>query len=138
VDPDDLAGNAPGLGLLPLVTQFARTKTLRRTSVRFEPLAGAWSALSGLRVEGYEIHTGHTAQHAGMEAGRIALPAGLGWVNAQGNVLGVYLHGLFEDAGVLQALFGASAPTLDAVFDRLADVVDAHFATGVLPGLIAC
>ena len=30
------------------------------------------------------------------------------------------------------------APTLDAVFDRLADVVDAHFAPGVLPGLIAC
>ncbi|MEJ8838262.1 cobyric acid synthase [Ramlibacter sp. AN1133] len=138
VDPDDFAGNAPGLGLLPLVTQFARSKTVRRTEVTFEPLAGAWSALSGLHVQGYEIHTGQTAQHAGMAAGRIALPRGLGWANAQGNVLGVYLHGLFEDAGVLQALFGASVPTLETVFDRLADVVDAHFATGVLPGLIAC
>jgi adenosylcobyric acid synthase len=50
----------------------------------------------------------------------------------------VYLHGLFEDAGVLQALFGASVRTLDSVFDELADVVDRHFETGVLPGLIAC
>ena len=32
-----------GLGLLPLVTQFARAKTVRRTRVTFEPLAGAWS-----------------------------------------------------------------------------------------------
>jgi adenosylcobyric acid synthase len=138
VDLDDLAGNGPGLGLLPLVTQFAATKTVRRTSVRFEALEGAWAALSGLCVQGYEIHTGHTAQHAGMAAGRVALPQGLGWANAQSNVLGVVLHGLFEDAGVLQALFGAGAPTLDAVFDRLADVVDAHFDAGVLPGLIAC
>jgi adenosylcobyric acid synthase len=138
VDPDDIAGNAPGLGLLPLVTQFAAAKTVRRTGATFEPLPGAWAALSGLRVEGYEIHTGHTAQHAGMEAGRVALPQGLGWTNAQGNVLGVYLHGLFEDAGVLQALFGANAPTLDGVFDRLADVIESHFAIGVLPALIAC
>jgi adenosylcobyric acid synthase len=138
VDPNDLAGNGPGLGLLPLVTQFAEAKTVRRTSVTFEPLAGAWSALSGLRVTGYEIHTGQTAQHAGMAAGRVALPQGLGWTNAQGNVLGVYLHGLFEDPTVLHALFGAAAPTLDGVFDRLADVVDTHFATGVLPGLVAC
>ncbi|HET8748846.1 MAG TPA: cobyric acid synthase [Ramlibacter sp.] len=138
VDPHELAGNGPGLGLLPLVTQFAAAKTVRRTGVTFEALGGAWSALSGLRVQGYEIHTGHTAQHAGMAAGRIALPDGLGWTNAQGNVLGIYLHGLFEDAGVLQALFGATAPTLATVFDRLADVIEAHFAAGVLPSLVAC
>ncbi|MDB5956618.1 cobyric acid synthase [Ramlibacter sp.] len=138
VDPDDLAGNGPGLGLLPLATQFAPHKTVRRTTLVFEELAAPWDALSGRGVTGYEIHQGHSIQHAGMAPARIALAGSLGWQNAQGNVLGVYLHGLFEDPAVLQALFGAAAPTLETVFDRLADVVDRHFATGVLPGLIAC
>jgi adenosylcobyric acid synthase len=138
VDPDDIAGNAPGLGLLPLVTQFAAQKTVCRTSVAFEALAPPWDALAGLQVRGYEIHQGVTVQHAGMAPGRVALPGGLGWQDASGHVLGVYLHGLFEDPAVLHALFGATAPTLDTVFDGLADVVDAHFAAGVLPGLIAC
>jgi adenosylcobyric acid synthase len=136
VDPQDIAGNGPGLGLLPLVTQFAPAKTVRRTRVAFDALAGPWSALAGLAFEGYEIHCGQTAQHAGMAPGRVALPGGLGWQNEAGNVLGVYVHGLFEDAGVLHALFGASAPTLDAVFDRLAGVAEAAFTPGVLQALV--
>ena len=138
IDPQDIAGNAPGLGLLPLVTQFAPDKTVRRTEIAFGELAPPWDALSHLRVRGYEIHQGHTVQHAGMKPARTALAGGLGWQDAGGGVLGVYLHGMFEDAGVLHALFGASAPTLDTVFDGLADIVDQHFATGVLPGLIGC
>ncbi len=62
---------------------------------------------------------------------------GIAWQNPAGNVLGVYLHGLFEDAAVLQALFGAQAPTLDTVFDGLADGVARHFDPGVLDALIA-
>ena len=138
LDPLAIDGNGPGLGLLPVVTQFAEAKTVRHATVRFEPLAGAWADLSGRTFRGYEIHHGHTVQHAGMAAGRIALAGGLGWQNAQGNVLGLYVHGLFEDPGVLQALFGAAAPTLDSVFDRVADVVDRHFATGRLPALLQC
>ena len=64
------------------------------------------------------------------------MPDGLAWQNAAGNVLGLYLHGLLEDPRVLQALFGASVPTLDSVFDGLADYIDAHFAPGVLQSLI--
>ena len=71
-----------------------------------------------------------------MGAGRVAMAGGLAWQNEQGNVLGVYLHGLFEDAGVLHALFGARVPTLESVFDGLADFIDAHFAAGVIPELI--
>jgi adenosylcobyric acid synthase len=138
IDPDDIAGNAPGLGLLPLVTQFAPDKTVRHTQLAFEELAPPWDALSRHQVRGYEIHQGHTVQHAGMAPARTALAGGLGWQDAGGRVLGLYLHGLFEDAGVLQALFGASAPTLDSVFDGLADIVDRHFAGGVLPALIQC
>ncbi|RYY89445.1 MAG: cobyric acid synthase, partial [Comamonadaceae bacterium] len=39
IDPHGIDGNAPGLGLLPLVTQFAPDKTVRRTQARFGALA---------------------------------------------------------------------------------------------------
>ena len=65
------------------------------------------------------------------------LPDDLGWCNGAGNVLGVYLHGLFEDPAVLQALFGANTPTLERVFDGLANYIEKHFEAGVLASLIA-
>ncbi|MDB5861518.1 MAG: cobyric acid synthase CobQ [Ramlibacter sp.] len=138
IDPDAIEGNGPGLGLLPLVTQFAARKTVRHSSVTFGAMTGPWAALSGVTAHGYEIHQGRTAQHPAMAPGRAVLPDDLGWQNPAGNVLGVYLHGLFEEPAVLQALFGATAPTLETVFDGLADCVERHFEAGVLPGLIAC
>jgi len=173
IDPHGIDGNAPGLGLLPLVTVFEADKTVRHTQTRFVadwhalaagaktgglilpnahksapglapideiPVVGSpWTALAGVSVSGYEIHHGQTAQHPAMakagDVARAVLPNGLGWQNAAGNVLGLYLHGLFEDPRALQALFGASAPTLDSVFERMADFVAQHFDAGVLDGL---
>lgn len=140
IDTAGIDGNAPGLGLLPLVTVFEPAKTVRRTGAAFGLLTGAWAPLSGVRAEGYEIHHGQTAQHPAMAAkGDVAreIVPGIAWQNPAGNVLGVYLHGLFEDAAVLQALFGARAPTLDSVFDGLAGALDASFAPGVLDALVA-
>ena len=153
IDTLGIDGNAPGLGLLPLVTVFAEDKTVRHTSTRFAAdwsstpvgTSSLWAALAGASVRGYEIHHGQTQQHVAMAAGgdvaRAVLPDGLGWQNATGNVLGVYLHGLFEDSGVLKALFGAKligpVPTLDTVFDGLADYIEQHFAHQVLERLIA-
>ena len=137
VDPHGIDGNAPGLGLLPLVTVFAREKTVRLRRARFEAVSGPWSALAQVPLAGYEIHHGQTGVHPQLATqGRPVLPDGLGWQNTVGNVLGVYLHGLFEDANVVRALFGAQVPTLDATFDGLADYIDRHFAPGVLAGLI--
>ncbi|MFD0666232.1 cobyric acid synthase [Ramlibacter sp. MAHUQ-53] len=136
VDPHGIDGNAPGLGLLPVVTLFEPDKRVRRTEAVFAAVPGPWQALSGLRVRGYEIRHGRTAQHPGMGAGLPVLPGGLGWCDATGRVLGVYLHGLLEDPGVLRALFGANVPTLDDVFDGLAACLDRHVAPGVLRGLL--
>jgi adenosylcobyric acid synthase len=129
-----------GLGLLPLETVFAKKKTVRRTSVSFGTLHGAWQALSNVPVTGYEIHQGVTqiAKTAPLQA-KLDMASepitGLAWQNAAGNVLGVYLHGLFEDATVLQALWGADAQSLDAVFDGLANFVDLHMESGFLTKL---
>lgn len=154
IDPHGIDGNGPGLGLLPLVTVFDADKTVQHTRARFDaalanPGAAAannpWAALAGVQVAGYEIHHGQTQQHPAMaragDVARVVMPAGLAWQNGAGNVLGLYLHGLFEDAAALQALFGASlggpVPTLDSVFDGLADFIEQHFEPGVLSALIA-
>jgi adenosylcobyric acid synthase len=144
IDLHGIDGNAPGLGLLPLVTVFAQDKTVQHTETRFDTNVACdspWSVLAGVGVSGYEIHHGQTTQHPAMAAkgdvARAVLPDGLGWQNGAGNVLGVYLHGLFENPAALQALFGASVPTLDSVFVGLADYVAMHFGTGVLDGLLA-
>ncbi len=140
IDTEGIDGNAPGLGLLPLVTTFARDKTVRRTEARFGALTGPWAALSGVAIRGYEIHHGQTAPHPAMAAaGALAheVMPGLAWQNGSGHILGLYLHGLFEDDRALQALFGAQVPTLDTVFERLADAVQIHFEPGALDALIA-
>jgi adenosylcobyric acid synthase len=110
--------------------------------------------LSGVTVTGYEIHHGQTKPSSAIPAKSAykhllnstpqdekyqsthEVVAGIAWQNAAGNVLGCYLHGLFEDSAVLHALFGISAPTLDTVFDGLAHFLAQHTAPGLLASLI--
>ncbi len=140
-DPHGVEGVAgaehAGLGLLPLRTTFDEDKRLCPSSSRFETLQAPWRALSGLAFDGYEIRHGRTALaeagHATAIALRNAEGQAIGW--QRGRVLGLYAHGLFESPAALKALFGASVPTLDDVFDGLADFVDRHFDAGVLSGL---
>jgi adenosylcobyric acid synthase len=139
IDTHGIDGNAPGLGLLPLVTQFSPDKTVRRTQARFAQVQGAWSALSGVEFSAYEIHHGQTQGHSAMLAGGAVLHEvipGLAWQNGSGQVLGSYLHGLFECPAVLQALFGVQTSTLETVFDGLADFVERHFSEGTLDALV--
>jgi len=139
IDPHGLDGNAPGLGLLPLVTQFEREKLLRDTEARFAAgMSAPWAALAGQAARGYEIHHGRTAQHPSLAPATPVLLDDrgeiIGW--QQGPVLGHYVHGLFEDERVLTALFQRPVRPLEQVFDELADYVDRHFAPGALAGLL--
>jgi len=120
-DPQGLeSGDIAGLGLLDVTTTLAADKTTRQREVR-------WA--EGGTVTGYEIHHGRT------QAGPMAvahLDDGLGW--EQGNVLGVYLHGLFENTAYRQRFLdrlgwhGHAADwraLLDAELDRVASLVEA-------------
>ena len=137
IDPHGVDGNAPGLGLLPLVTLFAADKTVRHreASIR-QRCAGALGRPGrhhGARLRNPPRPDGRARRHGrGRRRASAVMPDELGWQNAAGNVLGLYLHGLFEDPAALQALFGAAVRTLDTVFDGLADHIDTHFQPGVL------
>lgn len=141
LDPHGVDGAADGLGLLPLETVFGPEKVLQRRTLRFDEVPGAWQRMSSVEVCGYEIHQGKTKMLSDSVVGRqpaalAVLPDGLGWCNAAGNVLGLYLHGIFENDALLQALFGRSIRPLSAVFDGLADHLDASFRPGFLLQLL--
>jgi adenosylcobyric acid synthase len=131
----DGAGTVRGLGLLPLATVFDRHKLLRRGRVHFTTPSHAFAALAGVGLDGYEIHLGRTEA---IEPCTAVVCNGhgepLGW--QRGSVLGLYAHGIFESADVIQALFGVRTRSLNEVFDGLADFIDRHFAAGFLRGLV--
>jgi adenosylcobyric acid synthase len=92
-DAHGVDGTAEGLGLLPLTTEFKPAKTVRRRRARFASLSGPWAALSGLAVEGYEIHQGHTSPTSSKIAALSVMRENLAWQNAEGNILGFICMG---------------------------------------------
>ena len=142
IDLHGVDGNAPGLGLLPLATLFAPDKTVQPTRFTLPDLQAPWQALSGVRVAGYEIHHGQTELRADMQAATSdkanALLPGLLWQGGNPAVLGTYVHGLFENADVIHALFGHDAPSLEQVFERLAQGVGQWFTPGFATESLLC
>lgn len=120
-------GEQPGLGLLPVRTVFGTTKRTTQTEATFCPVAGPLSALGGVRARGYEIHMGSTLPLSGVSgddkmvsvcvSSDVATPLLLlgegderrydGCQRA--NVYGCYLHGLFDEPAVCEALVAGLA-----------------------------
>ena len=125
-----------GLGLLGLSTHFGPTKHLRTAPVRFAQPQGPWAALQGVQAEAYEIRCGHTVADSASTTAVLHDDDGqaIGW--QQGRVMGVYAHGLFESPAVLQALLGATVPTLEDTFETLADLVERHLDPALLARLL--
>jgi adenosylcobyric acid synthase len=117
---DAVDGSAEGLGLLPISTAFARSKRTEKTCVQFRRLSAPWTALGLKTLAGYQIRHGEsTATASAVEA----LPDGLGFV--EGPVLGIYLHGLFEQPELVCALFAESpARSLEHALEELADAAE--------------
>jgi adenosylcobyric acid synthase len=127
-DEAGVDGTADGLGLLPLRTTYAASKQTEQTSTRFRQLPEPWTALGEKTFTGYQIRHGQTATTGPVIE---ALPDRLGFV--VGTVLGIYLHGLFEQPEIVSALFGHEpARSLEQTFDELADAVEANLDIAAL------
>ena len=129
---------ASGLGLLDVQTTLSPEKRTVQTRGRIGAQRGWLSALDGCTLSGYEIHAGETTAGREAEVWMTADGRPIGTRNREGNVLGTYLHGLFDDGTLFSALAAhlrpdrakADAPLDFAAFrerefDRVAAVVRA-------------
>ncbi|WP_445937917.1 cobyric acid synthase [Pseudomonas sp.] len=136
-DPHGLegaAGSSPGLELLEFSTVLEPEKQLRNVHGQL--------CLENAPVSGYEIHAG-VSTGAGLNAA-VRLDDGRndGALSADGQVLGTYLHGLFESSEACSALLRwAGLREVQQVdyhalrerdIERLADLVEAHLDTAKL------
>lgn len=142
-----------GLGLLPVRTRFSRDKRTERARARVATGRGLLAGTAGRAVTGYEIHMGQTTgpvDPALEIVERQGQPAGDrdGAVSETGTIVGVYLHGFFDEPGprgaVLRNLAARKgvAPRAWGIppdgdpFDRLADHVRAHLDLAALYRLL--
>ncbi|QLF92714.1 cobyric acid synthase [Pseudomonas sp. ABC1] len=129
------AGQSPGLGLLAFSTRLEAHKQLRNVRGRL--------CLEDAEVSGYEIHagvsTGPALAHAAV---RLDDGRSDGAISADGQVLGTYLHGLFEHpeacaallrwAGLAQVRKVDYQALRERDIERLADQVEQHLDTARL------
>ncbi len=129
------AGSSDGLGLLAFSTTLEEEKQLRNVRGRL--------LLEDAEVSGYEIHAGVTCG-AALSNAAVLLEDGRsdGAQSADGQILGTYLHGLFETPAACSALLRwAGLQDVQEVdyhalrerdIERLADLVENHLNTDLL------
>ncbi len=115
-DPEGVegGGEVSGLGLLPVITVLAGEKRTEQFSGRFEKVEGIFESLSGLEIEGYEIHMGRTFPDgciAQCSSEFTSDDTGI----CEGNVYGTYIHGVFDREGIAAAVVNALAEKKDVV-----------------------
>jgi len=88
-------GSIRGMGLLPMNTCFESEKVRTRVEGRTGELTGAFKALSGQKVSGYEIHMGKSVWKS-EEHFLLELPGKRDGGYSE-NTLGSYLHGIFDE-----------------------------------------
>ncbi|NNT94792.1 cobyric acid synthase [Stutzerimonas nitrititolerans] len=132
------AGESEGLGLLAFDTVLEADKQLRNLRGRL--------CLEDAEVSGYEIHAG-VSDGPALCLAAVELDDGRrdGAISVDGQVLGTYLHGLFESPAACAALLRwAGLGEVETVdyhalrerdIERLADLVEAHLDVARLRAL---
>ncbi len=121
-------GSSAGLGWLELETTLEHEKQLHRVN--------GVLTLDAAPVHGYEIHLGITSGAALARPAVKLADRNDGALSADGQILGTYLHGLFESPAACAALLawaGLEKPEAvdyaairEANIERLADAVETH------------
>ena len=106
----EAGGKIRGMGLLPMDTVFASQKIRTRVTGEFLPMKGIFAALSGVSLEGYEIHMGESVRKEGILPATKLMVAGNQpeETKTEGafheNVCGTYVHGVFDKEEVVETL----------------------------------
>ncbi|MFB6086179.1 MAG: cobyric acid synthase [Halodesulfurarchaeum sp.] len=138
IESTAVEGTVEGLGLLPVATEFSNEKAVTRTTCQVRgsgPIAGATGSASG-----YEIHMGETRFLTSLEHPLEPTSA------VDGDVVGTYLHGLFENRSVREAfvrtLFdraGLERPEAEdagqSPYERAASLLETHLDFEPVDGL---
>ena len=122
-------GSLRGMGLLPVNTVLTREKTRTQVQGRFSNLSGILKNLSGMELAGYEIHMGKTEI---LQEKEISAMADITVQTrdqtlkmdgcCQNNVYGTYIHGIFDEAGVVNALLAALAEQKGIVLEDIEEM----------------
>ena len=102
-DPENVegGGSIKGLGLLNTITNFSNEKTTEQVSGKINDIKGFYSNLSGIEIKGYEIHMGISQIVEGEPMNTLESKMDGCVLN---NVAGSYLHGIFDNSGVANAI----------------------------------
>lgn len=156
-DPEHSESRIPelaGLGLLDFDVTFHSEKRTVQSKGEIRCESGWLADLNGLLLDGYEIHSGRNDFGPGcvpfLYLNGSEVPDGV--ANAEGNVFGSYLHGIFDTGAFWHAIVNhvrrekgldetESAPLTMAEFrerefDRLADVVRANLDMDALYAIL--
>ncbi len=148
-DPEGVEGatgdSETGLGLLDIHTEFGPKKVLTNKTVELSGLSDNLSFLTGATFKGYEIHMGNTTNMNDSFVGC-----------CQGNVIGTYMHGLFDEGDlrnrILKLLFSKKGredayrncnltsfkDLQEQEFDRLADSIEQSCQMDIIMSIIGC
>lgn len=103
-DPGEMEGERQidGMGLLPVRSTMLKEKVRTRIGGQLNSLSGAFEGLSGKEYEGYEIHIGKTEILPESDIGSLMEGEDIGCY--AGNVLGTYVHGIFDRETMREAI----------------------------------
>ncbi len=104
VESESAVSSIRGMGLLPVRTVFGKEKTRTRVSGSCTGIEGIFEELSGMEVEGYEIHMGETTRSLPPLTYVMESQSGSHLTKMdgcqKGNVYGTYIHGFFDMEGI--------------------------------------